>query len=63
MAIRKSVEEEFVVAGDMAGWIAKCKKALELGGFKSIKFNQLLSEFFKQAHAGLADSYSQGCVR
>ena len=44
MAIRKSEEEEFMVTGTIAEWISKCQKALEMGGFKNIKLNQLISQ-------------------
>lgn len=45
MAIRKSAEEEFVVKGNIDEWLLRCQKALEAGGFKNIKFNQLISQF------------------
>jgi hypothetical protein len=44
MAIRKSEEEEFVVVGTTDIWAEKCKQALDAGGFKNIKHNQILNQ-------------------
>ena len=44
MAIRKTLEDTFVVAGDRREWLAKCKAALEAGGFKEIRPNETLGQ-------------------
>lgn len=37
MAIRKSVEENFVVSGKREDWLTKCDNSLKSNGFKNIK--------------------------
>jgi hypothetical protein len=44
MAIRKTVEEEFIVNGNKDAWFANCTTALDTGGFKDIKENTTLSQ-------------------
>ena len=42
MAIRKSVEDSFVVAGPRETWLAKCNQALIAGKFTALDVNQVL---------------------
>ncbi len=44
MAIRKSVEETFVISGPCDQVLAKCKGALEMGGFGGVKANSTLNQ-------------------
>lgn len=44
MAIRKSVEETIVVDGPRDQWLARCKGALETGGFGGVKANATLNQ-------------------
>ena len=44
MAIRKTVEEEFIVNGDKDVWFRNCTTALDTGGFKDIRENTTLSQ-------------------
>lgn len=36
MAVRKSMEDSFVVSGTREEWLPKCRDALEAGGFRKI---------------------------
>jgi len=42
MAIRKTTEDTFVVAGNREQWFDKCKEALTAGGFTKIRANDIL---------------------
>ena len=42
MAVRKSVEDTFVVSGRREEWFTKCKNALSQGGFTGIQANDKL---------------------
>ena len=44
MAVRKTVEDTFVVAGNREQWLAKCKDALAAGGFTAIQANEALGQ-------------------
>ena len=42
MAIRKSMEREFVVSGPRTDWIKKCDDALRRGKFTNVIYNSAL---------------------
>jgi hypothetical protein len=44
MAIRKSIEEAFVVAGSREDWLARCEDALIAQGFSGVKSNSTLCQ-------------------
>ena len=44
MAIRKTVEDAFIVAGNREQWIGRCKDALTNGGFTGIESNEVLGQ-------------------
>lgn len=44
MAIRKSVEEALVVAGERADWLTRCTEALITGGFKDVHTSTVLGQ-------------------
>lgn len=45
MAIRKSVDEEFLIFEDINILTEKCKKSLQTGGFTNIKHNSIINQF------------------
>ncbi len=42
MAVRKSVEDAFVVAGPRDEWLSRCREALEAQGFTKIDVSETL---------------------
>jgi hypothetical protein len=44
MAIRKSVEEALVVAGERDEWLARCTKGLITAGFKDVQTSTVLGQ-------------------
>lgn len=44
MAIRKSMEETLVVAGERGEWLTRCAKGLMVGGFKDVETNTVLGQ-------------------
>ena len=44
MAIRKSVEEEFLIMQGVSILIEKCKNSLQKGGFTNIKYNSIINQ-------------------
>jgi|TARA_B110000467_G_C18253707_1_gene442034 hypothetical protein len=44
MAIRKTVEDTFVVAGNREQWLPLCANALNAAGFSAVEANELLGQ-------------------
>ncbi|MBL8828441.1 MAG: hypothetical protein JNM18_15775 [Planctomycetaceae bacterium] len=44
MAVRKTVEDTFVVAGKREQWFSRCKDALSKGGFTAIQANEAFGQ-------------------
>ncbi|MCT9003563.1 hypothetical protein [Streptomyces rhizosphaerihabitans] len=44
MAIRKSVEETLVVAGERDDWLTRCAKGLITAGFKNVQTSTVLGQ-------------------
>jgi len=44
MAIRKSVDEEFVISEGVSILTEKCKNSLQKGGFTNIKYNSIINQ-------------------
>lgn len=52
MAVRKDVDESFVVSGKREDWFKKCEEALVNNGFKDVKLSTALFQIeanYKQA--------------
>jgi hypothetical protein len=45
MGVRKSKEENFQINGSLNAVIEKCHRALQIGGFNKISFNETINQF------------------